>query len=138
MGHYHRFKRGDRVTIIWGRFKGATGVVDSAVFQRTVDYPEEYAAGYNVALELTGVRYTMGICRFVRSWNLWYKGLLLTKQAQSLSLASASAVLATTAILPLLTCTIACGSFSRLRYHAGWRGEPRYDAITTYESLSIK
>jgi hypothetical protein len=27
------------------------GVVDSAVFQKTVDYPEEYAAGYHVVLE---------------------------------------------------------------------------------------
>ena len=46
MGHYYRFKRGDRVTILWGRFKGATGVVDSAVVQRTVDYPDDYALGY--------------------------------------------------------------------------------------------
>jgi len=27
------------------------GIVDSAVFQRTVDYPNEYAAGYHVVLE---------------------------------------------------------------------------------------
>ena len=51
MGHYYRFKRGDRVTIVSGRHKGAIGVVDSAVFQRTVDYPDEFAAGYHVALD---------------------------------------------------------------------------------------
>ena len=51
MGHYYRFKRGDLVSIISGRYKGHTGVVDSAVFQRTVDYPDEYAPGYHVVLE---------------------------------------------------------------------------------------
>ena len=43
--HNYRFKRGDRVTIVPGRYKGCTGVVDSAVFQRTVDYPDEYFPG---------------------------------------------------------------------------------------------
>ena len=51
MGHYYRFKRGDPVTITSGRYKGSHGVVDSAVFQHTVDYPEEYAAGYHVILD---------------------------------------------------------------------------------------
>ena len=51
MGHYYRFRRGDRVTVLWGRFKGATGVVDSAVFQQTVDYPEDHAPGYHVILD---------------------------------------------------------------------------------------
>ena len=32
MGHYYGFKRGDPVTIVSGRYKGHTGVVDSAVF----------------------------------------------------------------------------------------------------------
>ena len=50
MGHYYRFKRGDRVTIISGQYTGYTGVVDSAVFQRTVDFPDEYAPGYHVVL----------------------------------------------------------------------------------------
>lgn len=49
--HYYWFKRGDRVTILWGRVKGATGVVDSAVFQRTVDFPDEMAQGYHVNLD---------------------------------------------------------------------------------------
>ncbi len=51
MGHYHRFKRGDLVVIVSGRYEGHRGVVDSAVFQRTVDYPDEFAAGYHVVQE---------------------------------------------------------------------------------------
>ncbi len=46
MGHYHRFKRGDLVVIVSGRYEGHQGVVDSAVFQRTIDYPDEFAPGY--------------------------------------------------------------------------------------------
>ena len=37
MGHYYRFKRGDLVIILSGRYKGHQGIIDSAVFQRTVD-----------------------------------------------------------------------------------------------------
>ena len=51
MGHYYRFKRGDRVIITTGRYQGCTGFVDSAVFQRTVDQPDEYAPGYHVVLD---------------------------------------------------------------------------------------
>ena len=51
MGHYYRFMRGDAVTIVSGRYKGAKGVIDSAVFQRTVDHPDDYAPGYHVILE---------------------------------------------------------------------------------------
>ena len=51
VSHNYRFKRGDSVRIRWGRYAGAVGVVDSAVFQKTVDYPEEYAAGYHVVLD---------------------------------------------------------------------------------------
>ncbi len=50
MGHFYRFKRGDPVTIVSGRYRGCTGLVDSAVFQRTVDFPDEYSPGYHVAL----------------------------------------------------------------------------------------
>jgi len=46
MGHCYRFKRGDPVVIVSGRYKGHQGVVDSAVFQRTIDYPDEFAPGY--------------------------------------------------------------------------------------------
>ena len=35
MSYYCRFKRADRVTIIWGQYAGASGIVDGAVFQRT-------------------------------------------------------------------------------------------------------
>ncbi len=51
MGHYYTCKRGDQVTITSGRYQGSQGVVDSAVFQRTVDYPEEYSPGYHVILD---------------------------------------------------------------------------------------
>ena len=51
MGHCYRFKRGDPVVIVSGRYKGHQGVVDSAVFQRTIDYPDEIAPGYHVVLE---------------------------------------------------------------------------------------
>ena len=39
------------MVIISGRYNGHSGTVDSAVFQRTVDYPDEYAAGYHVVLD---------------------------------------------------------------------------------------
>ena len=51
MGHYYRFRRGDVVTITSGRYSECAGVVDSAVFQRTVDRPDEYSAGYHVILD---------------------------------------------------------------------------------------
>ena len=51
MSHNYRFKRGDPVGIGWGRYAGAKGVVDSAVFQKTLDYPDDHAAGYHVVLE---------------------------------------------------------------------------------------
>ena len=51
MGHYYRFKRGDRVIIATGSYQGCTGTVDSAVFQRTVDHPDEYSPGYHVVLD---------------------------------------------------------------------------------------
>ena len=41
VSHNYRFKRGDYVRIRWGRYAGALGIVDSAVFQTTVDYPDE-------------------------------------------------------------------------------------------------
>ena len=42
MGHHFKFRRGD---------KGATGVVDSAVYQRPVDFPDEFAPGCQVVLD---------------------------------------------------------------------------------------
>ena len=46
-----RFKRGDRVTITTGSYQECTGVVDSAVFQRTTAHPDEYAPGYHIVLD---------------------------------------------------------------------------------------
>ena len=51
MSHYYRFKRDDPVIIGSGRYKGHTGVVGSAVFQRSVDYPDDQHPGYHVVLE---------------------------------------------------------------------------------------
>ena len=51
MGHYYWFKRGDLVIILSGQYEGHRGTVDSAVFQRTVDWPDEFAPGYHVVLE---------------------------------------------------------------------------------------
>ena len=59
MDHRYRFKGDDAVTIPWGRYKGHTGVVDRAVFQRTVDWPDEFAPGYHVDLD-TGPVITSG------------------------------------------------------------------------------
>ena len=50
MGHFYRFKRGDQVTIIWGRYAGFRGAVDSADFQRTIDYPDAFSPGYHVII----------------------------------------------------------------------------------------
>ena len=51
VSHNYSFKRGDPVTIVSGRYKGHTGVVDSVVFQETVDYPDDQHPGYHVVLE---------------------------------------------------------------------------------------
>ena len=48
---YIYFKRGDNVVITDGRYKGLHGVVDSIVFQRTVDGPGKSEPGYHVVLE---------------------------------------------------------------------------------------
>ena len=50
MGHYYKFKRGDQVTITSGRYAGFHGAVDSAVFQRTIDYPDAFSPGYHVII----------------------------------------------------------------------------------------
>ena len=50
MGHFYRFIRGDWVVIVSGKQAGVLAVVDSAVFQRTLDYPDDYSPGYHVIL----------------------------------------------------------------------------------------
>ncbi|MDA1129499.1 MAG: KOW motif-containing protein, partial [Chloroflexi bacterium] len=64
-------RRGDRVKIITGKYAGNTGTVESNVYQRTVDYPDESANGYHVMLdteELVTVRWGqvagLGLGRF--------------------------------------------------------------------------
>ena len=51
MGFHYRFGRGDRVQIISGKHKGATGTVDSNVFQRSVDFPKDHLPCHHVLLD---------------------------------------------------------------------------------------
>ena len=44
------YRRGDLVTIVSGRYKGVSGIVESLVHQRTVDRPDDYDAGYHVVI----------------------------------------------------------------------------------------
>ena len=53
-------RRGDRVRITNGKYAGHTGAVESNVYQRTVDYPDELANGHHIMLdteELVTVRF---------------------------------------------------------------------------------
>ena len=52
--------RGGRVTITSGKYAGRTGTIESNVYQKTVDYLDEWANGYHVMLdteELVTVRW---------------------------------------------------------------------------------
>ena len=51
MGFHYRFRRGDRVQIISGKHKGATGTVDANVFQRSVDFPKDHLPCHHVLLD---------------------------------------------------------------------------------------
>ncbi|MDA0264866.1 MAG: hypothetical protein O3A93_11685 [Chloroflexi bacterium] len=44
-------RRGDRVKVRGGRHDAAVGTVDSAVFQRTDDHPNEFHHAYHVILD---------------------------------------------------------------------------------------
>ncbi len=44
-------RRGDRVTINTGEYAGRTRTIESNVYQRIVDYPDESANGYQVMLD---------------------------------------------------------------------------------------
>ena len=44
-------RRGDRVKITTGRYAGQTGTIESNVYQRTVDYPDEYFNGHHIMLD---------------------------------------------------------------------------------------
>ena len=48
VGHFYRYKEVDRVT--WGRYKGHTGVVDSAAFQRPASALREELIGVDGAV----------------------------------------------------------------------------------------
>ena len=53
-------RRGDRVIIISGTYEDHRGAIESNVYQRTVDYPDEWANGFHVMLdteELVTVRW---------------------------------------------------------------------------------
>lgn len=53
-------RRGDRVTTITGKYAGQPGTIESNVYQKTVEYPHEFANGYHVMLdteELVTVRW---------------------------------------------------------------------------------
>ena len=53
-------RRGDQVRITTGKYAGQSGTVESNVYQRTVDYPEEWFNGHHVMLdteELVTVRW---------------------------------------------------------------------------------
>ena len=44
-------RRGDRVRIITGKCAGQTGAVESNVFQKTVDYLDEWSNEYHIILD---------------------------------------------------------------------------------------
>ena len=44
-------RRGDRVKITTGKYASQTGTVESNVYQKTVDYPDEWTNGYHVMLD---------------------------------------------------------------------------------------
>ena len=43
--------RGDRVKIITGKYAGHFGTVESNVYQRTVDDPDEFDNGFHIMLD---------------------------------------------------------------------------------------
>ncbi len=60
-------RRGDRVTITIGKYAGRTGIVESNVYQKTVDYPGEWSNGFQVMLdsgELVNVRCDQVVTKF--------------------------------------------------------------------------
>ena len=44
-------KRGDRVKITSGQYAGNLGTIESNVYQRTADYPDEWNNGFHVWLD---------------------------------------------------------------------------------------
>ena len=53
-------RRGDRVIINSGMYKGHRGTAEANVYEKTVDFPDEWSNGYHVMLdteELVTVRW---------------------------------------------------------------------------------
>ena len=53
-------RRGDRIKITTGKYAGHTGTIESNVYQRSVDYPDDLYNGFHVMLdseELVTVRW---------------------------------------------------------------------------------
>ena len=44
-------KRGDLVVLTMGKYAGHSGTVESNMYQRTVDYPDEWFNGFHVMLD---------------------------------------------------------------------------------------
>ena len=44
-------RRGDRVRVTTGKYGGQKGTVEANVYQRTVDYPDEWAYGHHIMLD---------------------------------------------------------------------------------------
>ena len=44
-------RRGERVIINSGTYEGHRGTVEANVYQKTVDYPNEWSNGYHVMLD---------------------------------------------------------------------------------------
>ena len=44
-------KRGDQVRIATGKYRGRTGTVESNVFQKTMDYPDQLSNGFQGMLD---------------------------------------------------------------------------------------
>ena len=74
MSQAYKFRRGDQVVIVSGSHKGAMGMVESLVSQRTVDYPnDDYAAGYHVRcllLQLLVEPYIDTRTQFIDYWGV--------------------------------------------------------------------
>ena len=71
MTAHYRPIHSDRMKITTGKYAGHTGTVESNVYQRTVDYPKEFANGHHVMLdseELVTVRWE-------QVERLWYTHL---------------------------------------------------------------
>ena len=47
----YRYGRGDRVKITSGTFQDCVGTVVSIVFPRSLDYPYDWAPGYQITLD---------------------------------------------------------------------------------------